>query len=49
MAEHQYGDAVQAHMDGVRKASAHLELNVERNVRGNKKGFLKYMNTCKYM
>lgn len=45
MAEKQGGDDVQAHMGGVRKTRAHLELNLERDVRGNKKSFLKYMNS----
>lgn len=45
MTEQQYGDAVQAYRDGVRKANAYLELNLERDVKGNKKNFLRYINS----
>lgn len=31
--------------DAVRKAKAHLELNVESNVKDNLKGFFKYINS----
>lgn len=37
------GDTVQVCRDGVRKGEAHLELNVVRDMKGNKKGF--YMHT----
>lgn len=36
-------------MDGVRKARGHLELNLERDVRGNKKSFLNYLSNRRKM
>lgn len=36
-------------MDGIRKARAHLELNLERDVWRNKKSFLQYMNNRRKM
>ncbi|KAK4828960.1 hypothetical protein QYF61_001581 [Mycteria americana] len=35
----EYRDAVQVCRDGIRKAKAHLELNLARDVKNNKKGF----------
>ena len=37
--QEEYRDTVQLCRDGVRKAKAHLELNLARDVKGNKKGF----------
>lgn len=41
----EYGIAVQLCRDGVRKAKAHLELNLARNVRDNREVFYKYKNS----
>lgn len=32
---------------GVRKTKAHLELNLERDVKSNKKGFYRYIDSKK--
>lgn len=44
MTRQQYGDAVQAFMEGIRKAKALVKLNLERDVEG-KKSFSKYANS----
>lgn len=45
MTQEKYTFAVQSCKDEVRKAKANLELNLGRDVKGNKKGFYKYMNS----
>ena len=40
--QEEYRDTVQLCRDGVRKAKAHLELNLARDVKHNKKGFYSY-------
>jgi len=43
--QEKYAFPVQSCKDEVRKAKDNLELNLGRNVKGNKKGFYKYMNS----
>ena len=38
----EYRDTVRASRDEVRKAKAQMELNLARDVKGNRKGFCKY-------
>lgn len=40
-----YRDTVQRCKAALRKAKAHLELNLERDVKSNKKGFCQYLNS----
>lgn len=42
-----YRDTVQVCSNGVRKAKAHLELNLARDVQGNKKGFSRCISSKK--
>lgn len=42
--QEEYRDTVQLCRDGAKKAKAHLELNLARDVKGNKKGFYKYIS-----
>lgn len=37
-----YGNTVYAGRDGHRKAKIHMELNLLKDMKGNKKGFYKY-------
>ncbi|GAB0208125.1 mitochondrial enolase superfamily member 1 [Grus japonensis] len=41
----EYRDVVRECRDAMRKAKAHLELNVARDVKDNKKGFFKYISS----
>ena len=41
----EYRNAVRACRDAMRKAKAHLELNLVREVKDNKKGFFKYVSS----
>ncbi|KAK4805788.1 hypothetical protein QYF61_000394 [Mycteria americana] len=43
----EYKDTVRVCRNGVKKAKAHLELNMARDVNGNKKGFYRYMSSKK--
>jgi len=43
--QQEYRAPVQSWRDGVKKAKARLELNLERNVKGNNKGFCKCINS----
>lgn len=38
-------DAVQLFRDGTRKPKAHLQLNLVRDMKGNKRGFYKYLSS----
>ena len=40
----EYRDAVRACRDAMEKAKTHLEFNLAKKVKDNKKGFLKYVN-----
>jgi len=42
--QEEYRDNVQLCRDGVRKAKAHLEMNLVKDVRGNGKGFYQYIS-----
>ena len=42
-----YRNAVRACRDATRKAKAHLELDLARNVKNNKKGFFNYIRSKK--
>lgn len=44
MSQEEYRDTVQLCRNGDRKAKAHLDLNLAWDVKGNKKGFCKYIN-----
>lgn len=44
MTQEEYRNTVQLCRDGLRKAKIHLELNLAKDVKGNRKGFYKY--TC---
>jgi len=41
----EYRNVVRACRDATRKAKAHLELNLARDVKDNKKGFFKYISS----
>ncbi|GAB0208054.1 mitochondrial enolase superfamily member 1 [Grus japonensis] len=41
----EYRDVVRVCRDATRKAKAHLELNLARDVKDNKKGFFKYISS----
>jgi len=41
----EYRNVIKAHRDSMRKATVHLELNLARDVKDNKKGFLKYISS----
>jgi len=41
----EYRNFIRACTDAMRKAKVHLELNLERDVKDNKKGFLKYISS----
>jgi len=41
----EYRSVVRACRDATRKAKVHLELNLARNVKDNKKGFFKYISS----
>ncbi|GAB0202805.1 mitochondrial enolase superfamily member 1 [Grus japonensis] len=41
----EYRNVVRVRRDATRKAKAHLELNLARDVKDNKKGFFKYINS----
>jgi len=41
----EYSNVVRACMEATRKAKAHLELNLARDVKDNKKGFFKYISS----
>jgi len=41
----EYRNVVSVHRDATRKAKVHLELNLERDVKDNKKGFFKYIRS----
>jgi len=41
----EYRNVVRACRDATRKAKAHLELNLARDVRNNKKGFFNYISS----
>ena len=41
----EYGNVVRACRDAMRKAKAHLELKLARDVKNNKKGFFKYISS----
>jgi len=41
----EYSNVVKAHRDATRKAKVHLELNLARDVKGNKKSFFKYISS----
>lgn len=43
----EYRDIVRISRNETRKAKAHLQLNVAKDVQDNKKGFLKYINNRK--
>lgn len=43
MTWNKYREPVQAWKDMLRKAKIHLKLNLERDMKGNRKGFLKYI------
>ena len=43
--QEEYRVAVQSYRDGVRKAKAHLKLNLWKDVKGNNKGIYKYINS----
>lgn len=47
MTQEEYRDTVPACMDGFRKAKAHLKLNLVKDMKGNKKGFYKYIGKRK--
>ena len=41
----EYRNAVGACRDTTKKANAHLELNIAKEVKDNRKGFFKYVNS----
>ena len=41
----EYRNVARACRDATRKAKAHMELNLARDVRNNKKGFFKYISS----
>ena len=41
----EYRNVVRAYRDATRKVEVHLELNLERDVKDNKKGFFKYISS----
>lgn len=45
MTQEEYRATVRACRDSIRKAKADLEFNLVRDVRGNKKGFYRYINS----
>lgn len=45
MTQEECRDTVQVCRDGVRKAKAHLELKLARDVKGNIKGFSRYVSS----
>lgn len=40
----EYRDAVWTHRNGIRKAKVQVELNLEMDVKNNKKGFYRYIS-----
>lgn len=49
MTQEKYRDIVQAFRDRIRKAKAHMKLNLARDVKGNKNGFYKYISSRRQM
>lgn len=49
MTQKEYRDIVQALRDRIRKAKAHMDLNLARDVKGNKKSFYKYISSKRKM
>lgn len=45
MTQKEYRGASQSCTDGVRKVKVDMEVNLARDVKGNKKGFYKYINS----
>ena len=43
----EYRNVVRVCRDAKRKAKAHLELNLARDIKGNKKGFFKYISSTR--
>ncbi|GAB0183985.1 mitochondrial enolase superfamily member 1 [Grus japonensis] len=43
----EYREVIREHRDATRKTKAHLELKLAGDVKDNKKGFFKYINSCR--